>query len=183
MLDKLKDIVPEVDETKANLIYQKARKPKFSFNLNFNFKWVLRIAAIIVLLVPVIVIAGISGNTKAEAPNYEPTLEVPEADSEMAPGMNGVADESILFNGEFVNGVLTLTFGDSYELYYIKSSDGYNVISVKENNEQVSIIDNVYKVHALSTIEIHFNNNDLDKVIISISFNGVNYKDYTFNSN
>ena len=182
MLDKIKDIVPEVDETKANLIYQKARKPKFSFNLNFNFKWVLRIAAIIVLLVPVIVIAGISGNTKAEAPNYEPTLEAPEADSEMAPGMNGVADESILFNGEFVNGVLTLTFGDSYKVFYIKVYEGYSIKSLKENNEQVSAIDSVYKVNALSTIEIHFNDNDLGIVKVLISIDGVNYKCYSFNN-
>lgn len=178
MLDKLKDIVPEVDETKANLIYQKAHKPKFSFNFNFKFKWVLRVVAFLVVLVPVIVIASLGNNHKAEAPNvdFEPTIEEPGC----VPEQGEANDESIeLFNSNFSDGVLKLVFNNYYKVYYIKECIGYGINSVKQNNEQISMVDNVYKVNALSNVEILFTNN-IDKVLISISVDGVNYKDYTF---
>ena len=181
MLDRLKDIVPEVDETKANLIYQKAKKPKFSFNLNLNLKWVLRVAVFLVLLVPVIVIAGLGNNHKAEAPSFEPEDTIPtlaEPDYEM----NESVDESVnLFNGEFFDGVLSLTFSDKYEFYYIKSYEGYNINSATMNGVLVNMVDNYYKVNALSAVEITFNN-DFEKVMISISIDGVTYQDYIFNN-
>ena len=111
-------------------------------------------------------------------------LQAPEADAEIAPGMNeGVRDESVdLFNGELINGVLSLTFSDSYECYYIKAYDSYNITNVTLNGQEVTKVENVYKVNALSTVEISFNRK-LEKVTISISINGIDYKDYTFNNN
>lgn len=84
-----------------------------------------------------------------------------------------------LFNSNFSDGVLKLIFNNYYEVYYIKECIGYGINSVKQNNEQISMVDNVYKVNALSNVEILFTNN-IDKVLISISVDDVNYKDYTF---
>ena len=50
MLDKLKDIVPEVDENKANFIYEKSKVSKTKISFSFNYKLVLRFACLLLIL-------------------------------------------------------------------------------------------------------------------------------------
>ena len=189
MLDKLKDIVPEVDENKANFIYEKSKVSKTKISFSFNYKLVLRFACLLLVLIPVIVIVSMKPtNNKSEAgPNMAPTLnegevmepEAPEAGGEAAkPGLD---DELDYYNYSFDknSGILELYFYDYYSVYYIKEHNDYNIISVFQNEEEVISNDFVYCVNSLVKVYVLFDLEDSDnKILISISNDNINFQDY-----
>lgn len=171
MLDRLKDIVPEVNENKANLIYQKSLKPK----KQFNYQLVLRFALFIFLLVPIFVVIGLNNNGANknaganESVNSDPIVNVPNDN------VAGEGDESIndaggsqpeYFTSAYSNGVLELYFYDSNDVYYLKQVEGYNIISVIANGENVVDVDGVYCVNALTNITVIFDMNSINDVIL-----------------
>ena len=189
MLDKLKDIVPEVDENKANFIYEKSKVSKTKISFSFNYKLVLRFACLLLVLIPVIVIVSMKPtNNKSEAgPNMAPTInegevmepEAPEAGGEAAkPGLD---DELDYYNYSFDknSGILELYFYDYYCVYYIKEHNDYNIVSVFQNEEEVISNDFVYCVNSLVKVYVLFDLEDSDnKILISISNDNINFQDY-----
>ena len=112
MLDKLKDIVPEVDESKAKLIYQKSKTSKS--RVSFNYKLVLRFACLLIVLIPVLVIIGLSGkNGNVFEPN--------------APS----------FNGSATNKPGNEDAGDVHEYFYYNVY--YEIIWLKQCSSQIVI--------------------------------------------
>ena len=189
MLDKLKDIVPEVNENKANLIYQKSIKPK----PRFNFQLVLRFALIIIVLVPVFVIIGLGDNGGVNsdsapndsvlngAPSDDSAPDSPEFDGSEDSADDGAAsepgiEETKYFTSEFTNGVLTLYFYDYYDVYYIKEVEGYDIISVTTAGEEIIPNESIYCVNSKTNIIIVFNTDNInDKVLFSVSNDNENF--------
>lgn len=178
MLDKLKDIVPEVNENKANLIYQKSIKPKF----RFNYQLVLRFALVIIVLVPVFLFAGLGGSSDTKT-----NLENNDAENS-SPGMNKPNDEAVgdaatdkleYFRSEFKDGFLKLYFYDYYAVYYIKEIEGYNIVSVTVDGEEIIPNKSVYCVNSSVNITIVFDlENIKDKILFSISIDNKTFDDH-----
>lgn len=186
MLDKLKDIVPEVDENKANLIYLKSKKAKRRFGLNINFNLVLKYAVFFIVLIPVIVIVSLHLGDKIsldlnapEPPQMEPNgsegfwePEEPEDDN---------LTKDIVVTSNFIDDVLYLDIITNYEICYLKSHEDYEISSVVASDEEISINDSSYCVAAVSTIQITFNANIENKIIIYISTDNINFEPITIN--
>ena len=148
MLDKLKDLVPEVDEDKANLIYQKSLVTKQKTSINFNYKLVIRLAALIILCIPVFFIFNQTKNSNgSQAPSYKPEY-------------NGDANEDASTPESSMDRFL-LDDGISY-LYIIdvRFSDGFYIVSINVSNSvfYINDLDNVINKIMLNNNAVNNNN-------------------------
>lgn len=184
MLDKLKDIVPEVNENKANLIYQKSIKPKF----RFNYQLVLKFAIILIVFVPVFVIMGLNnsgdlGNESTNSGNVKTEDAMPEEIITNSPGVDIPADDSCGeveedlkdYVGEYNNGVLNLYFPGEKNVYYLKEFEGYKIVSVIVDGNEIASNGGIYLINS-SNVSIVFNTDNIDdKVLILISSDSENF--------
>lgn len=167
MLDKLKDIVPIVDEEKANLIYQKSRKPKFSF----NYKLVLRFAVLLIILLPVVMIVGLNEDKIQNGLNNDASIH-PESNLP-----NG--DKIEYFYSDYKDNALKIYFYDDYDIYYIKEYPGYRIVSVSVDGKEIEAVDSVYCVNSLVEVIVVFNENDIsDRVLFSVSIDNRKFEGY-----
>ena len=172
MLDRLKDIVPEVDENKANLIYRKRKIPKFIFSL--NYKLALKVVAIIIVLVPVIVILGLNLGNSSQAPM--PPTEEPNSGPQYEPEDTPTSSYYECFETSLSNGVLQLNFNDKHKQYYLMEYNGYSILSVTVNGEEVITNESFYCINSLSIVEIRFVEIITNEVLLYISTDNVNYE-------
>lgn len=185
MLDKLKDIVPEVDENKANLIYQKNIKPKF----HLNYQLALKFALFIIALVPVFIVISLGGNkaSDSEFNNGDVMDNAPNMSGPSDEGINnGAADneassddnleESVYYRSDYNNGILELYFYGHYNTYYIKSYESYNIISVIIDGVKITPNEGIYTVSESTNVTVEFNPDDInDMLVFLLSVDNENY--------
>ena len=175
MLDKLKDIVPEVDENKANLIYQKNIKPKF----HLNYQLALKFALFIIALVPVFIVISLGGNKASDSEfnngdvmDNAPNMSGPSdeginngaADNEASSGDN--LEESVYYRSDYNNGILELYFYGHYNTYYIKSYESYNIISVIIDGVKITPNEGIYTVSESTNVVVEFNPDDINDMLV-----------------